>query len=61
MKTTHLALADRERALAGMRASEHQISLTEYVTRLIRQDADEAGLSKYLEHTIRAEEVGHDR
>jgi hypothetical protein len=61
MKTTHLTLADRERALAGMRASEQQISLTEYVSRLIRQDADEAGLSKYLDNTTGSGEVGHDR
>jgi len=59
MKTTHLALADRERALAGMRASEQQISLTEYIARLIRKDADEAGLSKYLDAAT-AEEVGHE-
>ena len=59
MKTTHLALADRERALAGMRASEQQITVTEYIARLIRRDADAVGLTQYLDSTT-AEDVGHE-
>jgi len=59
VKTTHLALNERERALAGMRASEQRISLTEYVARLIRRDADEAGLSTYLDAA--KTEVDHAR
>ena len=42
-----------------MRASEKQISLTEYVARLIRRDADEAGLSTYLDAA--KTEVDHAR
>jgi hypothetical protein len=61
MKTTHLALGDRERALAGMRASELAISLTEYITRLIRQDADVAGLTRYLDEEATRKGVGHGR
>jgi hypothetical protein len=61
VKTTHLALDERERALAGMRASEQQISLTEYVARLIRKDADETGLSEYLDGATNGEEARHDR
>lgn len=63
MKTTHLALEDRERALSRMRASELGISLTEYITRLIRQDADTAGLSRYLdgEAFLGRKEVARDR
>jgi hypothetical protein len=57
MKTTHLQLAHRERALAGMRASQQGISLTEYVSRLIQRDADQAGLSQYLDadNTLKVE------
>ena len=61
MKTTHLALNERDRALAGMRASEQQISLTAYIAGLIRKDADEAGLSEYLDGATNGEEARHDR
>jgi hypothetical protein len=46
-----------------MRASELGISLTEYITRLIRQDADTAGLSRYLdgEAFLGRKEVARDR
>jgi hypothetical protein len=45
-----------------MRASELGISLTEYVARLIRYDADMVGLSTYLDgETSLKKEVGHDR
>jgi hypothetical protein len=33
--------------------------VTEYVARLIRRDADEVGLTQYLDGTT-AEEVGHE-
>lgn len=47
VKTTHLGLEERDRALAGMRASQLGVSLTEYIAQLIRHDADQAGLSQY--------------
>ena len=59
MKTTHLGLEERERALAGMRASQLGVSVTEYIAKLIRRDADEAGLSTYLDAA--KTEVGHAR
>lgn len=48
MKTTHLGLNDEERALARMRASQLGLTVTRYVAQLIQRDADEAGLSGYL-------------
>lgn len=59
MKTTHLGLEERERALAGMRASQLGVSVTEYIAQLIRHDADQAGLSEYLDAAKR--EVGRAR
>ncbi|HEY9593897.1 MAG TPA: hypothetical protein VHE79_05430 [Spirochaetia bacterium] len=63
MKTTHIRLEHRERTLAGMRASQLGVSLTEYVTRLIQRDADEAGLTKYVDEPARSDpkEVARDR
>lgn len=60
MKTTHVKLQARERALAGMRASQLGLGLTEYITQLIRHDADYAGLSAYLDHRAGEKEVHHD-
>lgn len=59
MKTTHLGLDERERALAGMRASQLGVSVTDYVAQLIRRDADAAGLSRYLDAAEK--DVGHAR
>lgn len=59
MKTTHLGLHERERALAGMRASQLGISVTEYVAQLIRRDAESVGLTQYLDAAKK--EVGNAR
>ena len=61
MKTTHLGLEERERALAGMRASQVGISVTEYITKLI---ADPAGRRRSWPQPIldaAKKEVGHAR
>jgi hypothetical protein len=66
MKTTYLSLEARDRALAGMRASQLGLSLSKYLSRLIQQDADQAGLSKYLNEgagkdQAARKEAGRDR
>ena len=47
-KVTHLTLPDRERQLAAMRAAQQGLSLSDYVTSIIREDAERAGLIQYL-------------
>lgn len=47
-KVTHLTLPDGERQLAAMRAAQQGLSLSDYVTRIIREDAERAGLLQYL-------------
>ena len=47
-KVTHLTLPDRERQLAAMRAAQAGLSLSDYVARIIREDAERAGLLQYL-------------
>lgn len=48
MRVTHLNLTETTRQLAGMRSAQLRISMAEYVSRLVRADADTAGLSHFL-------------
>lgn len=50
-KVTHLSLPDHERQLAAIRAAHQCVSLSDYVTRIIREDAERAGLVQYLNGT----------
>jgi len=54
MKITHLSLPDRERLLVAMRSAQCRESLSEYVGRLVRADAEASGLSEYLDPTPQA-------
>ncbi|MEO8179589.1 MAG: hypothetical protein ABI895_12220 [Deltaproteobacteria bacterium] len=47
-KVTHLTLPDRERQLAAMRAAQQGLSLSDYTAKVIREDAERAGLIRYL-------------
>jgi hypothetical protein len=48
MRVTHLNLTETTRQLAAMRAAQLKISMAEHVSRLVRADADAAGLSDFL-------------
>lgn len=48
MRVTHLNLSETTRQLAGMRSAQLRCSIAEYVSRLVRADADAAGLSDFL-------------
>lgn len=48
MRVTHLNLTETTRQLAAMRAAQLKISMAEHVSRLIKSDADAAGLSDFL-------------
>jgi len=52
MRITHLSLPDRERLLVAMRSAQCRESLSEYVGRLVRADAEASGLSEYLEDPV---------
>lgn len=47
-RVTHLTLDDTERMAAGVRAAQLRCSVSEYVGRLIREDAEQAGISDLL-------------
>jgi len=45
---THLTLPDRERQLAAIRAAQQGLTLSDYAAKVIREDAERAGLLQYL-------------
>lgn len=47
-KVTHLTLPDRERQLAAIRAAQQGLTLSDYAAKVIREDAERAGLLQYL-------------
>lgn len=49
VKTTHVDFSDEIRTLATMRAAQGRIRLSEYLTRLVVADAENAGLLDYLD------------
>jgi|GEM_PF-2674322 len=48
VKITHLSLDAAVRQLATIRSTQISLNLTDYISGLIRQDAESAGLTQYL-------------
>ncbi len=56
---TYLSLEERDKRLACMRAIQLGLSLSHYVARLVRQDAEQAGLLDLVVDGTDGEGAGH--